>query len=54
MVHYVKDLVLSLLWFWLQLCFRFNTWPSNHLHAMDVAKNNKALLLHLHFTIPDL
>ena len=36
MAQQVKDLVLSLLWFWLQLWLGFLSWPEN---AMGAAKN---------------
>ena len=38
MAQQVKDLVLSLLWLWLQLWLGFHLWPKELLHATSEAK----------------
>ena len=35
MVQWVKDLSLSRLWLWLQLCHGFDPWPGNF-HMLQV------------------
>lgn len=41
MAQWVKDLMLSLLWFWLLLWLGFDPWPRELLHAPGVAKKQK-------------
>ena len=40
MVRWVKNLVLSLLWLWLQLWHRFDPWPRNF-HMLQAKKKKK-------------
>ena len=41
MAQWVKGLVLSLLWLWLELRHRFHPWPRNFLHAAGSANKTK-------------
>ena len=41
MAQWVKDLVLSLLWLWLQLWCGLDPWPWNFLIAMGLAKKKE-------------
>ena len=45
MPQQVKDQALSLLWLWLQLWCTFDSWPGELLHAADVAKKKKKIII---------
>ena len=45
MAQWVKGLVLSLLWLWLELRHRFHPWPRNFLHANKTKQKSMCVLL---------